>query len=660
MHCSRSGFVVRAPFEIGAGQREAVEALAAAVGGGSASTVLRGVTGSGKSATMAWLVERLGRPTLVLAPNKALAAQLAGEFRLLLPDNKVELFISYYDHYQPEAYVAASDTFIEKEATINAEIDRLRHSATEALATRRDTVVVASVSAIYSLGPPGSYAQSAIEVGVGDEVDVRELCGRLVASGYDRSSVLARGRFNVAGDTIEIWPAGSERLVRVELFGDEVERIRELDVLTREGQELESAVVLPATHWSTPADRLAGGIDRLRAELSDRVVEFTTGGRVLEAQRLAQRTEADLELLAETGTVRGIENYSAQLEGRERGEPPWTLLDYFGDDLLVIVDESHVTAGQISAAAAGDRARKEHLVEHGFRLPSAADNRPLTMDEFLARVPQVVWVSATPGVFELERSDEVVELLVRPTGLLEPTVEVCPADGQVADLVERCQAVVAAGWRVLVTALTKRNAEDLAGYLTGEGLRTRYMTGDTETLERVALMRDLRLGEYDVLVGVNLLREGLDVPEVALVAVLDADKEGFLRSTTSLIQTMGRAARNRDGHVVLYANETTASMRAAMDEVARRRAVQVAHNEATGTVPMGVVKEVGDLLTDMGLAGGGPGGGGRGRGASTGDRGEATAREVVELEAEMLAAAEELRFEDAARLRDRIRSLRGS
>jgi excinuclease ABC subunit B len=654
-------FVVKAPWPPAGDQPHAIDELAAALSAGEPCVTMLGITGSGKSATVAWAVEKLQRPTLVIAPNKSLAAQLASEFMALLPDNRVELFMSYYDYYQPEAYMPSADLFIEKESTVNAEIDRLRHSTTEALTTRRDTLVVASVSCIYALGPPSEYAAASLPVAVGDTLEPRQAAARLVAMGFDRTSAfLDRGRFRIQGDTIEVYPTGEESLVRIELFGDTVERIRRIDPLGGNvTDDIDSVQVFPATHWAMPADRLDAGCQRIEAELEARLEVLRADDKLLEARRLEERTRRDIELLSETGVCPGVENYSAQLEGRPSGEPPWTLLDYFDDDLLVVLDESHVGLPQIGGAYAGDHSRKTTLIEHGFRLPSSADNRPLTFDEFRSRVPQILCVSATPGPYETEHSKTTVELIVRPTGLLDPAIEVRPTEGQVDDLTERARAQVAAGNRILVTCLTKRNAEDLSEHLSSQGLKCRYLHSDVETLERIEILRDLRLGVFDVLVGINLLREGLDLPEVALVAVLDADKEGFLRSRTALIQTMGRAARNIDGHVVLYADRVTPAMGAAISETRRRRTVQEAYNTEHKITPATVTKDIADLLASTGV----------GDAIRKDRRGvkkdedlsaltslDAADRQRlrVELEAQMAVAADELRFEDAADLRDRI------
>ena len=594
----RRAFEVIAPFEPAGDQPKAIEALAAGVAGGHRFQTLLGITGSGKSATIAWTIERAQRPTLVLAPNKSLAAQLANELRELFPHNRVEYFVSYYDYYQPEAYMPASDTYIEKDSSVNDEIDRLRHSATSALLTRRDTIVVASVSAIYGLGSPEEYETQLLVLHAGTEHDQRSILRRLVDMQYERNDMnLVRGKFRVRGDTIEIHPAYDETAVRVELFGDEVERITVVDPLTGERLEtLEDLVVFPATHYATSAERMQAAIGRIEAELAARLAHFEAEGKLLEAQRLQMRTSYDLEMMSELGYCNGIENYSAPIDGRASGESPYTLIDYFPDDFLMVIDESHVAVPQLHGQYEGDRSRKEVLIDHGFRLPSAADNRPLRFDEVMSRLNQVIFMSATPGSYELGVSDQVVEQIVRPTGLVDPEVVVKPTKGQIDDLLEEISARTERDQRVLVTTLTKKMAEDLAEYLLERGLKVRYLHSEVDTIARIEILRDLRLGEFDVLVGINLLREGLDLPEVSLVAILDADKEGFLRSETSLIQTIGRAARNVDGQVIMYADEVTDSMRRAISETNRRRGLQQAHNEAHGIDPTTIRKAVTDIL----------------------------------------------------------------
>ncbi|NLH66238.1 MAG: excinuclease ABC subunit UvrB, partial [Candidatus Microthrix parvicella] len=561
-------FKVHAAFEPAGDQPEAIAALAKGINAGERYQTLLGITGSGKSATVAWMIEQVQRPTLVLAPNKSLAAQLANEYREFFPDNRVEYFVSYYDYYQPEAYIASSDTFIEKDSSVNDDIDRLRPSATSALLTRRDVIVVASVSCIYGLGSPEDYARQLLALRVGESVDQRELLGRLVDMQYERNDLnLVRGKFRVRGDVIEIHPAYEETAVRIELFGDEIETISIVDPLTgervRTQEELE---IFPATHYATPEDKMRAAIGRIETELASQLQLFEREQKLLEAQRLRMRTEYDLEMLAEMGFCNGIENYSAPMEGRAAGMPPNTLLDFFPDDFLMVIDESHVTIPQIHGQYAGDRSRKANLIEHGFRLPSAADNRPLRFEEWEQRVNQCVLLSATPSKWEIEHSDSVVEQIVRPTGLIDPEVEVRPTKGQIDDLMARIDERVTKGERVLVTTLTKKMAEDLTDYLLEMGVRVRYLHSEVDTLQRIELVRDLRLGEFDVLVGINLLREGLDIPEVSLMAILDADKEGFLRSETSLIQMIGRAARNVEGRVVMYADNITDSMQRALSE----------------------------------------------------------------------------------------------
>ena len=672
----RRAFEVVAPFEPAGDQPRAIEALAAGVADGHRFQTLLGITGSGKSATIAWTIEQAQRPTLVLAPNKSLAAQLANELRELFPRNRVEYFVSYYDYYQPEAYMPASDTYIEKDSSVNDEIDRLRHSATSALLTRRDTIVVASVSAIYGLGSPEEYETQLLVLHEGGEYDQRSILRRLVDMQYERNDMnLVRGKFRVRGDTIEIHPAYDETLVRVELFGDEVERITVVDPLTGERLEtLEDLVVFPATHYATSAARMEAAVGRIEAELAERLAHFEAEGKLLEAQRLQMRTSYDLEMMTELGYCNGIENYSAPIDGRGPGESPYTLLDYFPGDFLMVIDESHVAVPQLHGQYEGDRSRKETLIDHGFRLPSAADNRPLRFDEVMTRLNQVIFMSATPGAYELSVSDQVVEQIVRPTGLVDPEVVVKPTKGQIDDLLEEISARTDRDQRVLVTTLTKKMAEDLAEYLLERGLRVRYLHSEVDTIQRIEILRDLRLGEFDVLVGINLLREGLDLPEVSLVAILDADKEGFLRSETSLIQTIGRAARNVDGQVIMYADEVTDSMRRAISETNRRRGLQQAHNELHGIDPTTIRKAVTDILAmirpdrdtapvpDAGVGGerGGLAEARRRRdGPDLGDLPDAELERLIRtLDEEMREAAGDLRFEYAARLRDEIKDLR--
>jgi excinuclease ABC subunit B len=655
-------------------QPEAIQALVDGVERGDRFQTLLGITGSGKSFTIANVVARCRRPALVLAPNKSLAAQLAAEFRELFPKNRVEYFVSYYDYYQPEAYLPATDTYIEKDSSINDEIDRLRHSATSALLTRRDVIIVASVSAIYGLGSPEQYAKQLLLLNVGDVRDQREILRRLVDLQYERNDfAFARNKFRVRGDTIEVFPAYEEKAVRIQLFGDEVERICSVDPLTGElVEELEGLALFPASHYVTDEERLAQAIAGIEAELAERLAELESQGKLLEAQRLRMRTNYDLEMLREVGSCAGVENYSMHLDGRVRHQPPYTLLDYFPNDWLCVIDESHVAIPQLHGQFEGDRSRKETLVEHGFRLPSAMDNRPLRFDEFTERVNQVLFMSATPGQYEREVSTQIVEQVVRPTGLIDPEVVVKPTKGQIDDLVAEINGRVEQEARVLVTTLTKKMAEDLTDYLLELGIRVRYLHSEIDTLERVEILRSLRLGEFDVLVGINLLREGLDLPEVSLVAILDADKEGFLRSSTSLIQTIGRAARNVDGQVIMYADQMTDSMRFAISETMRRRQKQLAYNAAHGIDPQTVRKKVTDILEMIRAREDEDGaptarGRGRGRGRSGGRAAlseridlprDELARLIQDLTDEMQDAARDLRFEEAARLRDEVKELK--
>ena len=665
-------FRMVADFQPAGDQPAAIAALSEGIGNGERYQTLLGITGSGKSATMAWTIEQVQRPTLVLAPNKSLAAQLANELREFFPHNRVEYFVSYYDYYQPEAYMPASDTFIEKDASINDEIERLRHSTTSALLTRRDVVVVASVSCIYGLGGPDEYQNQLLVLRTGESYDQRAILRRLVDMQYERNDInLARGRFRVRGDTLEVRPAYEENVIRIGLFGDEVEQITVLDPVTGERLEtLEELIVFPASHYVTTEERLQAATERIEVELAERLAAFESAGKLLEAQRLRMRTSYDLEMLAEVGYCNGIENYSGHIDGRGSGEAPFTLLDYFPDDFLTVIDESHVAVPQLHGQYEGDRSRKATLIEHGFRLPSAADNRPLTFDEVMGRVGQVVFLSPTPSAYELSVSDRVVEQIVRPTGLVDPEVVVKPTRGQIDDLQEMIRERVAAEARVLVTTLTKKMAEDLTDYLLEMGVRVRYLHSEVDTLARIEILRDLRLGHFDVLVGINLLREGLDLPEVSLVAILDADKEGFLRSETSLIQTMGRAARNVDGQVVMYADVVTGSMRRALDETNRRRALQQAHNAAHGISPQTIRKAVTDILALIRPDETAPVPARhrrerRGRGAAAGGHApgldvssDDLPRLVAALTEEMQEASADLRFEYAARLRDEIAELR--
>jgi excinuclease ABC subunit B len=656
-------FRVVSEFAPAGDQPQAVAGLAEGLRRGDRFQTLLGITGSGKSATVAWLIEAVQRPTLVLAPNKALAAQLANEFRQFFPDNRVEYFVSYYDYYQPEAYIPQSDTYIEKDATVNDEIDRLRHSATAALLTRRDVVIVASVSAIYGLGSPEQYEGQLLRLVQGVEYPLDDAIRRLVDIQYERNEVnLIRGKFRVRGDTLEVFPSYEETVLRVEYFGDEVDRILVMNPVTGEVlSEVPEAWVYPATHYVATEERIQQALQTIEAELGGRLAELEDAGKLLEAQRLRMRTSYDLEMIREIGYCNGIENYSRHLDGRRPGEAPYTLLDYFPDDFLTIIDESHVTVPQLHGQYEGDRSRKDVLIEHGFRLPSAADNRPLRFDEWLERAGQTVFLSATPAAWEVQHSTRVVEQIIRPTGLVDPEVLVRPTRGQIDDLLEEIRRRAAADQRVLVTTLTKKMAEDLTDYLLEMGVRARYLHSEIDTLERVQILRDLRLGEFDVLVGINLLREGLDLPEVGLVAILDADKEGFLRSETSLIQTIGRAARNVEGQVVMYADDVTDSMRRAISETNRRRALQLDFNREHGIDPQTIRKRVSDILELV-----------QSRESAAVER---RAREVQErpaldmpaedlgrliqsLEAEMREAAADLRFEYAARLRDEIADLR--
>jgi excinuclease ABC subunit B len=661
-------FKVVSDFAPAGDQPRAIEQLSAGVNRGDRFQTLLGITGSGKSATIAWTIEQVQRPTLVIAPNKSLAAQLANEFREFFPQNRVEYFVSYYDYYQPEAYMPSSDTYIEKDSSVNDEIDRLRHSATSALLTRRDVIVVASVSCIYGLGAPEEYRDKLLVVRPGEQHDQRAMLGRLVDMQYERNDLnLVRGKFRVRGDTIEVHPAYDETAVRIELFGDEVERILVVDPLTGEKvSELDELIVFPATHYVAGDERMRAAITRIEAELQERLAWFEAEGKLLEAQRLRMRTQYDLEMMQEVGYCNGIENYSGPIDGRARGEPPYTLLDFFPDDFLVVIDESHVTVPQLHGQYEGDRSRKETLVDHGFRLPSAADNRPLRFDEFIERVNQVVFLSATPSNYELQHSTQVVEQIVRPTGLVDPEVVVKPTKGQIDDLIGQINERISRDARVLVTTLTKKMAEDLTDYLLEQGLRVRYLHSNIDTIERIEILRDLRLGEFDVLVGINLLREGLDLPEVSLVAILDADKEGFLRSETSLIQTTGRAARNVDGQVVMYADTVTDSMQRAISETNRRRQLQIAHNAEHGIDPQTIRKAVTDILAYLRPAEGAPvpGAGRRStrRDAPSHDFADLPPDElgrlIRTLEEEMHEASADLRFEYAARLRDEIKELK--
>ena len=661
-------FKMESDFEPAGDQPKAIAELAEGIERGDRHQTLLGITGSGKSATIAWTIEQVQRPTLVIAPNKSLAAQLANELREFFPGNRVEYFVSYYDYYQPEAYMPSSDTYIEKDSSVNDEIDRLRHSATASLLTRRDVIVVASVSCIYGLGSPEEYRKQLFTLSLGEERDQRSILRQLVDMQYERNDMnLVRGKFRVRGDSIELHPAYEEHVVRIELFGDDVERITTVDPLTGERiDDVDQLVVFPASHYVTGAERMERAVKRIEAELQERLAFFEKNNQLLEAQRLRMRTEYDLEMIQEVGFCNGIENYSAPIDGRGPGESPNTLLDFFPDDWLLVIDESHVAVPQLHGQYEGDRSRKAMLIDHGFRLPSAADNRPLRFEEVLERINQCVFLSATPGPYELKTSARVAEQIIRPTGLVDPEVVVKPTKGQIDDLLAQVEQRVTNGDRILVTTLTKKMAEDLTDYLLEQGVRVRYLHSEVDTIQRIEIIRDLRLGEFDVLVGINLLREGLDLPEVSLVAILDADKEGFLRSETSLIQTIGRAARNVDGQVLMYADQVTDSMQRAISETNRRRRLQQLHNEEHGIDPQTIRKAVGDILATLRpeeakkapvpekLSG-------KATTALT-DFGELPAGELQRLlgtlEAEMNEAAADLRFEYAARLRDEIKELK--
>ena len=647
-------FQVVSPYQMAGDQPAAVEALSQGVLNGLTEQTLLGVTGSGKTFTMANIIERVQRPTLVLAHNKTLAAQLCSELREFFPNNAVEFFVSYYDYYQPEAYIASTDTYIEKDSAINDEIDRLRHSATSALFEREDVILVASVSCIYSLGDPIDYKNMVISLRPGQSRDRDELLRKLIEIQYERNDIaFERNRFRVRGDVVEIWPAYSESMAyRVEFFGDEIDRICEINPLTGSvTRQVQHAAIYPASHYVTSREKMDRAIAEIERELDERVKWFEEHGKLVEAQRIAQRTRYDIEMMQELGFCSGIENYSRVISGRAPGSAPYTLLDYFPKDFLLIVDESHVTLPQVRAMFHGDLARKNSLIDNGFRLPSARDNRPLNFEEFNERIHQVIYVSATPGDYERERSGQIVEHVIRPTGLLDPRIDVRPVNGQIDDLIGEINDRAARRERVLVTTLTKKMAEDLTDYLESAGIKVRYMHHDVKTIERMEIIRDLRLGLYDVLVGINLLREGLDLPEVSLVAILDADKEGFLRSETSLIQTIGRAARNANGQVIMYADTITPSMRRAIDETERRRKLQEDFNRAHGIVPRTIVKNVHDVI-EISSEGGG-------KTPRTGKRltkAERTA-EIARLTRQMKEAAKLLEFELAAELRDQIRAL---
>lgn len=653
-------FRVVTPYHPTGDQPEAVAQLVAGIRAGYRHQTLLGATGTGKTAVMAWIVEQVQRPTLVIAHNKTLVSQLWAEFREFLPDAAVEMFISYYDEYTPEAYVPSKDLYIEKEAVINEQIERLRHAATQALFTRRDVLIVASVSAIYGLGSPHDYGQVKLTIASGEVRKREKLLRHLLDLQFTRSdSDFHRGTFRVRGDTIDIFPAGSETAVRLEFWGDQVERIASFDPTTGQFlEDLPTLTVYPAKHFVTSRETLLRAIEDIRAELAQRVAELQAAGKSLEAARLQQRTTYDLEMLSELGYCTGIENYARHLDRREAGEPPWTLLDYFPDDFLLFVDESHMTLPQIRGMYHGDRVRKQNLVDYGFRLPSALDNRPLRFEEFIQRIHQVIYVSATPAVYERQQSQQIVEQIIRPTGVVDPVVEVRPTQGQVDDLYREIRQRVEKGQRVLITTLTRRMAESLSEYLQELGIRTHYLHFEIDTIERVEILRDLRLGVYDVVIGINLLREGLDLPEVSLVAILDADKEGFLRSETSLIQTIGRAARHVDGMVIMYADTITPAMHAAIEETRRRRALQTAHNQRHQITPVGIQKAVRDLTDRIReTAQATPGGKNQTHPPQT-VRNEELIQLIKHLEHQMKQAAHHLEFERAAALRDHIADLR--
>ncbi|EGO8543636.1 excinuclease ABC subunit UvrB [Enterococcus faecalis] len=655
-------FHLASKYEPAGDQPAAIAELVDGVKGGEKAQILLGATGTGKTFTISNVIQEVNKPTLVIAHNKTLAGQLYGEFKEFFPDNAVEYFVSYYDYYQPEAYVPSSDTYIEKDSSINDEIDKLRHSATSSLLERNDVIVVASVSCIFGLGDPREYSQQVVSLRVGMEMDRNELLKSLVDIQFERNDIdFQRGRFRVRGDVVEIFPASrDEHALRVEFFGDEIDRIREVDALTGEiVGETEHVAIFPATHFVTNEEHMEHAISQIQEELEARLKVLRSENKLLEAQRLEQRTNYDIEMMREMGYTSGIENYSRHMDGRQEGEPPYTLLDFFPDDFLLVIDESHVTMPQIRGMYNGDRARKQMLVDYGFRLPSALDNRPLRLEEFEQHVNQIVYVSATPGPYEMEQTETVVQQIIRPTGLLDPEVEIRPIMGQIDDLVGEIHERIEKDQRVFVTTLTKKMAEDLTDYFKELGLKVKYLHSDIKTLERTEIIRDLRLGEFDILIGINLLREGIDVPEVSLIAILDADKEGFLRSERSLVQTMGRAARNAEGKVIMYADKITDSMQRAMDETARRRAIQEAYNEEHGIEPKTIIKEIRDLISI----------------SKTADKDETVvqldksykdlsrqekADLLMKLEREMKDAAKVLDFETAATLRDTILELKAA
>ena len=645
-------FKAVSPFEPTGDQPQAIEKLAEGVKRGDRLQVLLGVTGSGKTFTMAKVIEKVQLPTLVIAHNKTLAAQLCSELKEFFPDSAVEYFVSYYDYYQPEAYIASSDTYIEKESSINDEIERLRHSATCALNERKDVIIVASVSCIYALGSPEEYMRMSLSLRIGMQTDRETILRKLVDMQYQRNDLdYSRGTFRVRGDVIEVFPIGEmEKALRIELFGDEIENISEITVLTGQPiRTLAHVMIFPATHYAADRERIEGSLDEIKHDMIERVKEFKAQNKLLEAQRIEQRTTFDIEMIREIGYCQGIENYSRYFDGRKPGEPPFTLMDYFPKGFLTIVDESHVTLPQLRAMYRGDLSRKTELVEYGFRIPSAYDNRPLTFDEFEQRVGQLICVSATPAEYELSRASQIAEQIIRPTGLVDPEITVKPVTGQVDDLLGEIRITAAKGYRTLVTTLTKRMAEMLTEYLDGMGVRVRYMHSDIETIERMEIIRDLRLGEFDVLVGINLLREGLDLPEVGLVAILDADKEGFLRSTTSLIQTVGRAARNADGRVIMYADTITDSMQRAIGETNRRREIQMKYNEEHGITPQSIKKAVHDVIEISSKA----------KPSKNGMSDEEREERIRLITEQMKQAAMELEFEQAAKLRDELYRLQG-
>lgn len=656
-------FELVSPYKPAGDQQQAIDQLTAGFQAGDKEQILKGATGTGKTYTMANVIAKMNKPTLVITHNKTLVGQLYNEFKEFFPNNAVEYFVSYYDYYQPEAYVPQSDTYIEKDASINDEIDQLRHAATSALMSRNDVIVVASVSCIYGLGDPREYAASVLNVYTGQEYERNTLLRDLVNIQYDRNDIdFQRGRFRVRGDVVEVFPAGySDRAYRIEFFGDEIDRIVEVDPLTGEVHGVRDSISLfPATHFMTNDDQLAGAIDRIKAEMDDQVKKFEKEGKLLEAERIKQRTTYDLEMLREVGYTNGIENYSRQMENRKAGEPPYTFLDFFPKDSLILIDESHATMPEIRAMYNGDRNRKQTLIDYGFRLPSALDNRPLKLEEFEQHVNQIMYVSATPGDYELNQTSRIVEQVIRPTGLLDPKIEVRPIEGQIDDLVAEINLRIERKERVFVTTLTKKMAEDLTDYLKDLGIKVRYLHSDIKTLERMQIIRDLRLGKFDVLIGINLLREGIDVPEVSLVAILDADKEGFLRAYRPLIQTMGRAARNANGEVIMYADRITDSMKLAIDETNRRRAIQMKYNEEHGIVPKTIIKPVRDMISVVKAD----------KEAEKSDSfadlnfDELTAKQkkqmIANLKEQMQDAAKRLDFESAANLRDAIIELEGS